>query len=99
MTDSARARFQASRHTMRDADAMTIYRLASAALAEQDAEISRLHEELAVAQNRAVLHATGAKCEQIIASGEADNEVAGTLLRSTDDKRIWEMTTLGWQLR
>jgi ribosome-binding ATPase YchF (GTP1/OBG family) len=78
---------------------MLVYNLATAALAESDAEIARLKDELAESQNRAVLHATGAQCEVIIASAVADAEEPGTLLRSTDDTRTWERTAAGWQLR
>jgi hypothetical protein len=79
--------------------ALFIYDLATAALAEADAEIARLKDELAESQNRAVLHATGAACEMIIESGAADSEEPGTLLRSTDDTRTWERTAAGWRLR
>ena len=96
----ARTRLQLERHTAaRDGYAWFLYSLANATIAEQDAEIARLHEELAASQDRAVLHATGSQCERIIASGEADSELPGTLLRSTDDKREWERTAADWQLR
>jgi hypothetical protein len=96
----ARTRLRMERHrAARDDFAFWIYRLATAALAEQDAEIARLKDELADAQHRPVLHATGMQCEKIIASGEADGELPGTLLRSTDDTRSWERTAVGWQIR
>lgn len=84
---------------IRNPGALRVYRLAAAALAEQDAEISRLQRELAAVQDRAILHATGAQCEKIISTGQADSERPGTLLHSTDDRRVWEKTAAGWQLR
>ena len=97
----ARDRLRAMRHEAQThlGIAARIYALATEALAEADAEIMRLKDELAEAENRKVLHATGAQCERIIASGEADDEEFGTLLRSTDDSRTWEMMAAGWQLR
>lgn len=101
MTDvDARTRLKMARFEVaRNPGAMRIYELAIAAIAELDAEVARLNDELATVQDRAVLHATGAQCERIIASGEADSELPGTLLRSTDDKRVWERVAAGWQLR
>jgi len=94
----ARTRLKLAGIGLRHATAIRIYRLAVAALAEQDAQIARLHAELAAVENRAVLHATGRQCEVIIATGQADAEAPGTLLRSTDDTRCWERTGAGWQL-
>lgn len=96
----ALTRFRMARYELvGSAEALHIYELANAALAEQSAEIARLKDELAERENRAVLHATGAQCERIISSGEADAEEPGTILRSTDDTRSWERTGAGWQLR
>lgn len=80
-------------------EAAAVCTLATAALAEADAEIARLRAELDARSDRAVLHAVGAQCERIVATGEAASEDVGTLLRSTDDGRTWEMTTAGWLLR
>lgn len=95
----ARTRLKMTRHGFTEnSGAMRIYELATAALAEQDAEIVRLKDELASVQSRQVLHATGDQCVRIIASGLADGELPGTILRSTDDTRSWELTAGGWQL-
>lgn len=101
MTDvDARTRLRMARYGVAgNPDALRIYELANAVLAEQDAEIARLRDELAARADRAVLHATGAQCEVIIATGEAEDEMPGTLLRSTDDTRCWERMESGWQLR
>ncbi len=96
----ARTRLRMARYGVAgNPDALRIYELANAALAEQDAEIYRLKDALAALADQAVLHATGAQCEVIIASGVVDNETPGTILRSTDDTRSWELTGGGWQLR
>lgn len=96
----ARTLLHLSRDVLRgNAGARDVYNLAVAVIAEQDAEIARLKDELAAREDRAVLHATGAQCEKIIADGIADDEKPGTLLRSTDDTRTWERTAAGWQLR
>lgn len=96
----ARTRFKMIKHEARLFPvAREVHELATAALAEQDAEIARLKDELAAVGDRAVIHATGAQCEEIIATGVADFERLGTLLRSTDDSRTWERTAAGWQLR
>jgi hypothetical protein len=96
----ALTRFRMARYgVVNNSDALQIYDLANAALAEQAAEIYRLKDALAGLANHAVLHATGAQCEVIIASGVVDSEILGTVLRSTDDTRSWELTGAGWQLR
>lgn len=91
--------WMAGKLTLENPEARSVFHLATAALAEQDAEITRLKDELAAREDRAVLHATGAQCERIISDGTADDERPGTLLRSTDDTRTWERTAAGWQLR
>lgn len=76
-----------------------IYALATEALNEQDAEIARLKAALDTAEGRNVIHAPGARCLEMIISGEADGEAVGTLLRSTDDGQEWERIDGGWQQR
>ena len=91
MTEAdARSRLRTLRAAVEgNALAAQVYMLAAAVISEQDAEIDRLHEEMAVMENRSVLHATGAQCERIITLRQADTEPIGTLLRSTDDRRVW----------
>lgn len=88
---------QLSRKLLTDAETWHIYQLALHVIADRDAVIARLREEMDAYDDHQTLHCLERDAARVMDASR--HEAEGTVLRATDTGREWVLRAGMWELK